>query len=78
MNVIIIVRGNIVLQKIQTAEIDVKVKNKWCWDWLATEYEKETFRKVLRNFESQAKCIARFANKKSAALSVENRPCWTT
>ena len=36
-------RDNIVPRKTQTAEIDAKVKNKRRWDWLDTEYERETF-----------------------------------
>ena len=43
-------RGDAVLWRSQTADIDATVKNKWCWDWLETEYERVT---CAKSFEKK-------------------------
>ena len=45
--------GDIVSQKTQLAKIDANMKNKRRWDWLATEYEVETFSKHSALFANQ-------------------------
>ena len=45
--------GDIVLRKMQTANIDTIVKNKRGWDCLAMEYEAKTFLKHITQFVHQ-------------------------
>ena len=40
-------RGDMVPRRSQTVDVDTRVKNKWRWDWLETEYAGETFVKSL-------------------------------